>query len=65
MVTSEKDAENIQVIQKYLKLAKSARTATDNSTFLQSDFFEINTDKSQVNESVLFAQLREKKSFIV
>ena len=55
----EKYSETIQVLQTDLKLEKSSRTAADNSTFLHSDSFEINTDKSQVNKSVLVAQLRE------
>ena len=60
MVKAEKDAETIQVPQKYLKLKKSARTAADNSTYLHSDSFEINTYKSQKNESTLVSQLMEK-----
>ena len=52
-VEAEKYAKTFQVIQKCLKLTKAARTAADNSTFLHSDSFEINTDKSQDNESVL------------
>ena len=42
---SEKVYGTIQVLQKYLKLTKSARTAAENSTCLHSDSFEINTDK--------------------
>ena len=33
-----------------LKLAKAARKEVDNSTYLHSDSFEINTSKSQGNE---------------
>ena len=36
-VKSEKDDEIIQVLKKYLKLAKVARTVADNSTCLHSD----------------------------
>ena len=46
-------AETIQVLEKYLKLKKAARRAADNSTCLHWDSFEINTYKSQYNESVL------------
>ena len=42
------------------QLTKAAKKAADNSTFLHSDSFKINTGKSQGNESVLVAQLREK-----
>ena len=49
---SEKYYKTIQVLQKDLKLTKAERTAAENSTFLHSDSFKINTDKSQVNESV-------------
>ena len=45
MVKAEKDAETIQVPQKYLKLIKAARTAAENSACLHSDSFEINTYK--------------------
>ena len=45
MVKSDKDSETIQVLQKDLKVEKSARTAADNSTCLHWDIFEINTDK--------------------
>ena len=38
-VKSEKDAEIIQVLKKRLELKKSARTAAENSTCLQSDGF--------------------------
>ena len=55
---SEKHAKNIQVLQKYLELKIAARTSADNSTFLHSDSFEINTNKSQDNESFLVGQLR-------
>ena len=41
------------------KLAKSARKSADNSTWLHSDIFEINTGNFKVNESVLVSQLRE------
>ena len=54
-----KYAKTTQVPQKYLKLAKSTRTAADNSICLYSDSFEINTGKSHVNESVLVAKLIE------
>ena len=47
---ADNDAETIQVPKKDLKLSKSARTAADHSTCLHSDSYEINTDKSQVNE---------------
>ena len=50
---AQKYAKTIQVLQKDLKLPKASIIAADNSTFLQSDSFEINTDKSQDNESVL------------
>ena len=59
-VKVEKDAETIQVLQKDLKLKKSARTAADNSTCLHSDIFEIKTDKSQDNESVLSCSTQRK-----
>ena len=62
MAKAEKGAESIQILQKDLKLAKAARKAADNSTCLHSDSFEVNTGKSQGNESVLVAQLREKLS---
>ena len=42
------------------KLEKAARKSADNSTFLHSDSFEINTGKLQGNDSVLFIQLIEK-----
>ena len=58
----EKYAETIQVLHKYLKLTKAARTAAENSTFLPSDSFEINTDKSQDNESVLSFSTHRKLS---
>ena len=45
----QKGAETIQLLQKYLKLAKASRKAADNSTYLHSDGFEINTGKSQYN----------------
>ena len=44
-VKEEKYDETIQVLKKYLKLTKPARTAAENSTCLHSDSFEINTDK--------------------
>ena len=44
------------------KLSKLARKEAENSTCLHSDSFEINTGKSQRNESVLVAQLWEKLS---
>ena len=46
---SQKGAETIQLPQKYLKLTKAAITAAENSTCLNSDIFEMNTDKSQNN----------------
>ena len=58
-VKSEKDSKTIQELQKDLKLVKAAKISADNSTFLHSDSFEINTGKSQVNESVLVDQLIE------
>ena len=58
-VKAQKYAETIQVLQKDFKLEKAAITAADKSTCLHSDNFEINTYKSQVNESVLVAQLIE------
>ena len=61
-VKAQKYSEIIQVLQKYLKLTKSARTAANNSTFLNSDSFEINTDKSQYNESVLSFSTQQKLS---
>ena len=42
-----------------LKLAKTARKSAENPTCFDSDSFEINTGKSQNNESVLVTQLRE------
>ena len=57
---SEKDTETMKIIQKYLKLTKAARTAADNSTCLHSDIFEIKTDKSQDNESVLSCSTQRK-----
>ena len=53
---SEKYVKTVQVLQEYLKIAKAARTAADNSTFLHSDIFQINTDKLQVNELLLVDQ---------
>ena len=64
-VKAQKYAKPIQVLQKDFKLSKAAITAADNSTCLHSDTFEINTYKSQVNESVLVAQLRENFFFRV
>ena len=61
-VKAEKYAKTIQVLQKYLKLTKSARTAADNSTCLHSDSFEINTDKSQDNESDISRSTQRKLS---
>ena len=54
---TEKDSKIIQVLQKDLKLSKTARTAVENSTFLHSYRLEINIYKSEVNESVLVPQL--------
>ena len=59
---AEKYAKTIQVIQRDLKLTKAARTAAENSTFLHSDSFEINTDKLQDNESVLSRSTQIKVS---
>ena len=61
-VKSEKDAKTIQVLQKDLKWTKSARTITDNSTCLHSDSFEINSEKSQDNKSVLSCSTQRKLS---
>ena len=61
---SERDAEPIQVLQKYLKLNNSARISADDSTFLHSDSFEINTEKSQDNESVLSFSTQRKLSYL-
>ena len=47
-----------------MKLTKAAITAADNSTCLQSDTFEINTDKSQDNESVLSFSAQSKLSYL-
>ena len=44
---SEKGPEIIQEPQKEFILVKAARTAAENSAFLHSDSFEINTGKSQ------------------
>ena len=59
-VKSEKDAKTVQLLQKYLKATKAAKTAADSSTCLHSDIFEINTDKSQYNESVLSFSTQRK-----
>ena len=45
-----KTPKTIQLLQKHLKLTKAAITAVENSIFLHSDSFEINTNKSQDNE---------------
>ena len=45
------------------QLAKSARKEADNPTCLNSDNIEINTEKSQGNESVLVYQLKKKTFF--
>ena len=47
MEKSGMDAEIIQVLHKDLKLAKTERSAVDNSTYLHSNSFEINTGKLQ------------------
>ena len=52
-VKEEKDTETILVLQKYLKLLKTERSAAYNLTCLHPYISEINTDKSQDNESVL------------
>ena len=57
---SEKGYKTIQVLQKDLKLSKPARKSVENSTCLHWDRLEVNTGKSQGNESVLFAEIREK-----
>ena len=44
---SEKGDKAIQVLHKDLKLSKSARKSSENSTCLKSDSFEINTGKLQ------------------
>ena len=56
-VKKDKDVNTIQVLQKDLKLARESRTAAENSTCLNSDSFEINTDKSLLYESDLVAQV--------
>ena len=61
-VKSEKDAKTTQVLQKYLKLTKASRTSADNSTCLHSEIFEINTEKSQDNESVVSFSTNRKLS---
>ena len=61
-VKAEKDAKTIQVPQKYLKSTKAERTEAENSTFLHSYSFEINTDKPQYNESVLSCSTHRKLS---
>ena len=61
-VKAYKDAETIQIPHKYFKLKKSARTSADNLTCLHTDNFEINTDKSQDNESVLSCSTQKKLS---
>ena len=53
-----KEAKATQVLEKHFYLAKPEKTSVENSTCLYSDSFEINTDKSQVNESVQVDQLR-------
>ena len=63
-VKSEKDVETIQVLHKDTKLTKSARTAAYNSNCLHSDMFEISTDKSQDNESVLSCSNQRKLSYL-
>ena len=42
-----------------LKFSKTEIKSAENSSFLHTDSFKINTLKSQVNESVLVAQLWE------
>ena len=64
-VKAEEYSEIIQVLQKYLKSTKLARTTAENSTCLRSDSLEINTYISQDNESFLVAQLRETVFFRV
>ena len=58
----EKGAETIQVLKKNLLLEKLARRAADNSTCFYSYNFEINTGKSQGNESVVVSQ--PQKTFL-
>ena len=43
-----------------MKLEKAARKSAENSTCLHSYSFKVNTCKSQVNQSFLVSQLREK-----
>ena len=59
---SEKGDKTIQVLQKDLKLAKSAIKSEESSTYLNSDSLKVNTGKSQGNETFLVAQLRGKLS---
>ena len=58
-----KRRQTIQVLKKDFKLSKSAIKSACNSTWLQSDGFEVNKGKSQGIESVLVVQLREKNYF--
>ena len=44
---AQKGSKNIQVLQKYLKLVKEARKSAENSIWLHSDTFRINTGKLQ------------------
>ena len=61
----EKGSKTIQVIQKDLESANVEIKSADNSFCVHSDSFEINTGKSQRNESVLVAQLQETLLFRV
>ena len=61
-VKEEKDTETILVLQKYLKLIKTERTVAYNLTCLHPYISEINTDKSQDNESVLSCLTQRKIS---
>ena len=61
-VKEEKYPRTIHVLQKDLKWTKAARTAADNLTCLHSDIFEMITDKSQDNESVLSWSTQRKLS---
>ena len=51
--------QNYSSTTEWLEDIKAERTEAENSTWVHQDSFEINTEKSQVNESVLVAQLRE------
>ena len=59
-VKAEKDAETIQVLNKYLKSTKATIIAAYKSTCLHSYSFKINIDKLQDNESVLSCLTQRK-----